>query len=135
MDPATVNVLRAWRARQAGERLAAGPAWADTEGLVFTWPDGRPIMPDYISKAFLRVQAALNALLAEHGEAGLPRLTVHQLRHTHATMLLRDGVPVHIVAKRLGHKDPSVTLNTYADVIPDDDMSAVDVFSKAVWGA
>ena len=50
-------------------------------------------------------------------------------------MLLRDGVPVHIVAKRLGHKYPSVTLNTYADVIPDDDMSAVDVFSKAVCGA
>ena len=37
---------------------------------------------------------------------------------------LRDGVPVHIVAKRLGHKDPSVTLNVYADVIPDDDSSA-----------
>lgn len=44
-------------------------------------------------------------------------------------------VPVHIVAKRLGHKDASVTLNVYADVIPDDDTSAVDVFSKAVWGA
>jgi integrase len=41
-------------------------------------------------------------------------------------------VPVHIVAKRLGHKD--VTLNVYADVIPDDDTSAVDVFSTAVWG-
>jgi integrase len=50
-------------------------------------------------------------------------------------MLLRDRVPVHIVSKRLGHKDPSVTLNVYADVIPDDDTSAVDVFSKAVWGA
>ena len=67
-------------------------------------------------------------------EAPLPRLVVHELRHTHATLLLRAGVPVHIVAKRLGHRDPSVTLNVYADVIPDDDTSAVDVFRKAVWG-
>jgi len=42
---------------------------------------------------------------------------------------------VHIVAKRLGHKDPSVTLNVYADAIPDDDGRAVGVFSRAVWGA
>jgi len=47
---------------------------------------------------------------------------------------LRDRVPVHLVSKRLGHKDPSVTLNVYADVITDDDTSGVDTFSKAVWG-
>jgi integrase len=62
-------------------------------------------------------------------------MSLHSTRHSHATILLRDHVPVHIVAKRLGHKDPSVTLNVYADVIPDDDTSAVDVFSRAVWGA
>jgi integrase len=65
----------------------------------------------------------------------LPELVVHELRHSHLTILLRSGVPVHVVAKRAGHKDPSVTLNVYADVIPDDDTSAVDVFSKAVLGA
>jgi integrase len=42
---------------------------------------------------------------------------------------------VHLVAKRLGHKDASVTLSVYADVIPDDDGGAVDTFAKAVWGA
>lgn len=52
----------------------------------------------------------------------------------------RDGaaagrVRVHLEAKRLRHKDPSVTFNVYADVIPDDETSAVDVFTKAVWGA
>jgi integrase len=40
-----------------------------------------------------------------------------------------------VVAKRLGHKDPSVTLNVYADAIPDDDDRAVATFAKAVWGA
>lgn len=64
----------------------------------------------------------------------MPRLKLHELRHSHATVLLRDGVPVHVVAKRLGHRDPSVTLNVYADAIPDDDGRAVDTFSRAVWG-
>ena len=49
--------------------------------------------------------------------------------------MLRAGTPPHILSKRLGHLGPSVTMNIYADVIPDDDISAVDVFSKAVWGA
>jgi integrase len=125
LDLRTVTALRAWRKAQAEERLAWGPAYENTEDHVFTWENGRPLLPDYVSKLFLRVQAGLE----------LPRLTMHELRHTHATLLLRDRVPVHIVSKRLGHKDPSVTLNVYADVIPDDDVSAVDVFSKAVWGA
>jgi integrase len=63
----------------------------------------------------------------------LPRLTVHEF-HCHPTIVLCAGVPVHIVAKRLGRRDPSVTLNVYADVTPDDDTSAVDVFARAVWG-
>lgn len=125
IDERTVGTLRTWRTRQAQERLQWGQAYADSEGLVFTWEDGRPILPDYASKLFIKIQ----------GELGLPRLTLHGLRHTHATMLLRAGVPVHIVAKRLGHKDPSVTLDVYADVIPQDDGHAVDVFTKAVWGA
>lgn len=135
IDARTVAVLKSWRTQQAAERLAWGPGYEDTEGLVFTWENGRPVLPDYITKAFDRLQAAVNARRAEAEDAPLPRLVVHGLRHSHATVLLRQGVPVHIVAKRLGHKDPSVTLNVYADVIPDDDTSAVDVFTKAVWGA
>jgi hypothetical protein len=48
--------------------------------------------------------------------------------------MLCAGTPPHIVSKRVGDLDPSVTMNIYADVIPDDG-SAVDIFSKAVWGA
>ena len=137
VDAETVAVLRRWKAHQASEKLQWGSAFVDTEGLVFTWEDGRPVMPDFITKKFEKVQQAVNAdrLGPDERLPTLPRLVVHELRHTHATILLRLGVPVHIVAKRLGHKDPSVTLNVYADVIPDDDTSAVDVFRKAVWGA
>jgi integrase len=125
IDPHVVATLRAWRKQQVEDRLAWGAAYDDVEGLVFTWENGRPVLPDFITKVFPKAQGGLE----------LPRLTIHELRHTHATILLRAGVPVHIVSKRLGHKDPSVTLNVYADVIPDDDTSAVDVFSKAVWEA
>lgn len=133
LDPATIAILRSWKASQAREKLAAGPAWVDAENVVFTWPDGRPIMPDYISKSFLKAQTRVNADMET--SSALPRITVHQLRHTHATLLLRSRVPVHIVAKRLGHKDPSVTLDVYADAIPDDDVSAVEVYSSVVWGS
>ncbi len=126
LDGHTVVTLRAWRKTQLGERLAWGAAYQGDEDLLFTWEDGRPVLPDFVTKAFSALTARTE---------GVPRLVLHELRHTHATMLLRDGVPVHVVAKRLGHKDPSVTLNVYADAIPDDDGRAVETFSKAVWGA
>lgn len=125
IDPHTLTVLRVWRKQQAAERLAAGAAYQGAEDLIFTWEDGRPVLPDYVTSRFRRMS----------NDLGLPRLKFHELRHTHATLLLRDGVPVHVVAKRLGHKDPSVTLNVYADAVPDDDDRAVETFARAVWGA
>ncbi len=125
IDPTTLASLRAWRKAQAAERLAWGPAYRDSAGVVFTWEDGRPLTLDWMTKAFVRAQGGLE----------LPRMTLHGTRHTHATLLLREGVPVHIVAKRLGHRDPSVTLNVYADAIPDDDDRAVETFARALYGA
>jgi integrase len=125
IDPTTTAALKEWRRKQAEERLAWGAAYQDVDGLVFTWEDGTPVPPDYLTKEFVKVQSSL----------GLPRMSLHGTRHSHATTLLREGVPVHIVSKRLGHKDPSVTLNVYADAIPEDDDRAVAVFSRAVWGA
>lgn len=125
LDSHTSGRLRAWRKVQMAERLAWGTAYRGDEDLVFTWEDGRPVLPDFATRTFGLLTAA----------AEVPRLKLHELRHTHATLLLRDGVPVHVVAKRLGHKDPSVTLNVYADAIPDDDGRAVEVFTRAVYGA
>jgi len=125
IDRATVASLRELRKQQMRDRMAWGPAWENDEDLVFVWESGAPLLPDYVSKEFFRAQGTLE----------LPRLKLHELRHTHATILLRAGVPVHIVAKRLGHKDPSITLNVYADAIPDDDGRAVEVFAQRVYGA
>lgn len=126
IDPTTVAALKEWRKKHAAERLECGPAYQDVEGLVFTWGDGTRVLPDYFTKAFLKAQANTGL--------DLPRLVLHGTRHSHATTLVREGVPGHIVSKRLGHKDPSVTLNVYADAIPKDDDRAVEVFRRAAWG-
>jgi integrase len=50
--------------------------------------------------------------------AGEPRIRLHDLRHTHATLLLLDGVPLTLVSKRLGHAKVSITLHTYCHILP-----------------
>jgi len=54
------------------------------------------------------------------------------LRHLHATTLLLSGVPVHVVAARLGHTDPAITLHVYAHVIRSAETAAADIFAQAV---
>jgi integrase len=107
LDPATVEALRGHRIAQAQERLLMGPAYRD-EDLVFAWPDGRPIHPDLFSQWFdRRLQAA-----------GLPRIRLHDLRHTHATLALAAGIHPKVVSERLGHSTISITLDTYSHVSP-----------------
>ena len=54
------------------------------------------------------------------------------MRHVHATTLLLAGVPAHVVATRLGHSDPSITLRVYAQVISDQLTEAADIFARTV---
>lgn len=60
----------------------------------------------------------------------LPYITFHDLRHTHATLLLQEGVDVKTISKRLGHANITTTLNTYAHVVDELDTAASDVFEK-----
>ena len=62
----------------------------------------------------------------------LPHARLHDLRHIHATTLLLSGVPVHVVAARLGHADPAITLRVYAHVIRTAEPAAADIFAQAV---
>ena len=110
LDPETLAALKTHRARQSAERLAAGPAWEDS-GLVFTWEDGRPIHPRQLGRW-------LDSLIKA---AGLPRITPHGLRHSYITMLLRKGVAVHKVSRRVGHSRASVTFDVYGHLLPGDD--------------
>ncbi len=91
----------------------------DAKGLVFAGPDGGPIHPEYATRAFDR-------LVAKHG---LPRIRFHDLRHTHATLPLKAGVPANVVAERLGHSTPGFTMANPQHVIPGLRQDAADTFA------
>ena len=91
IDAETVAELKGLRARQAKDRLAVGAGWRD-HGLVFTRPDGTPLDPGRFSERFIR-------MVERHPD--LPRLRLHDLRHTDASILLKARVPITVVSKRL----------------------------------
>lgn len=123
LDSGTVASLRAHRKRQMEERLRAGPAWADS-GLVFTDEVGNPLHPDGVTRAFA----------ARAGEAGLPRIRLHDLRHGWATLALKAGVHAKVVSEVLGHSSISLTLDTYSHVLPGMQESAVETVAGLIRG-
>jgi integrase len=123
LDPRTVAALRAWRAAQAAERLAWGGAWTDT-GLVFTSEDGAAIDPQRLSVWFDRQVKA----------ARLPRIRLHDLRHTHASLALAAGVPTKVVSERLGHATSAFTADTYQHVTPALEEQAAATVARLVLG-
>lgn len=107
LDAGTLRVLRAWRKRQLEERLAWGPAWTDS-GRVFTRENGTDLNPERVSERFDRLMKT----------SGVPRLTIHGLRHTHATLALQANVHPKVVQERLGHSSVAFTLDRYSHAIP-----------------
>lgn len=134
IDDATVAVLRQHKADQAAEQLRAGDSWRGTkDGYVFTTGWGEPIYPDTVTSLMTKLIRAHNR--PEHSPRPthqLPHARLHDLRHLHATTLLLSGVPVHVVAARLGHADPAITLRVYAHVIRAAEAAAADIFAQAV---
>ncbi len=121
LDAATVSVLRAQRTHQLEERLRAGPNWVDT-GLVFTMPNGRGWHPDVMTRAFARLVK----------RSGLPRIRLHDLRHTHATHLLAAGTNVRVTSERLGHASVAFTLDVYGHVLPGQQADAAAAVAALV---
>jgi len=130
IDTETVAVLREHRRQQDIERQSAGTAWNDSGGLVFTSRWGEPLYPDTMTALMSKLIAAHNSS-ADAGHV-LPHARLHDLRHLHATTLLIAGIPVHVVAARLGHADPAVTLRVYSHVLREHAVSVGDVFAQAV---
>ena len=130
IDDETVAVLRQRKADQAAEQLKAGDSWHGTkDGYVFTTGWGEPIYPDTVTSLMAKL------IRANQPTPQLPHARLHDLRHLHATTLLLSGVPVHVVAARLGHADPAITLRVYAHVIRSAEAAAADIFAQAVKAA
>lgn len=124
LDPPTVAVLRAHRRRTLQERLLVGPDFEDL-GLVFHQPDGSWLRPDAVSEVFLR----------RVRRYGLPRLTLHGLRHTWATLALEQGIHPRVVQERLGHSTIAITLGIYSHVSPTLHDEAADLIARMVLDA
>lgn len=126
MPSELVAQLRARRTAQLQERLAAGTAWRGGAlgDLVWTQLDGGPI--DH--------RADWQAWRELCDRAGVPRLRVHDARHTAATLLLVQGVPARVVMGVLGHSTIQLTLDTYSHVVPELAEQAAQAMSTALWG-
>jgi integrase len=134
IDSETAAVLREHQHSQAAERQAAGSAWAGNDGLAFTSKWGEPLYPDTVTALMTKLIRAYNKSVPADAEL-LPHARLHDLRHLHATTLLLAGVPVHVVAARLGHADPAVTLRVYSHVLREHALGIGDVFAQAVKAA
>ena len=107
IDPGAVEILKTQAARQLDEQREWDDAWVDS-GLVFTAENGAALDPESVSRYWR--QAVKKAML--------PRIRMHDLRHTHATLALQAGVHPKVVSERLGRATVSITLDTYSHAIP-----------------
>jgi integrase len=111
-----VQVLRDWWKVRTEERGGVEPTPDD---LVFVKADGTSPHPDIFSQLFDRTVAKIDVL----------KISLHDLRHTHATLLLKSAVPVKVVSERLGHANVAFTMNVYQHVLPGMQAAAAETFS------
>ncbi len=121
LSPTVCILLHQLKDRQIGERLLLGLKLQDDD-LVFSKPDGRPLDPSTITHTFKRIIK----------KAGLPSLRLHDLRHTHASLMLKQHVHPKIVSERLGHSSIGITLDTYSHVMPGLQEAAALQFEKSL---
>ncbi len=103
-------------------RLALGLGKPNDKTLLFGQPDGAPMRPNQLSWLWRSACKSLK----------LPRVSFHALRHTHASALIAAGVDVVSVSRRLGHANPTVTLNTYGHLFAKDDSASAGAIEAAL---
>ena len=121
LSPSNVAVLKEHQAAQIEQRRAVGMTLQDDD-LVFSQPDGKPLLPDSITVAWRNLAR----------RSGLKGIRLHDARHTHASLLLKQGVHPKIVQERLGHASIAITLDTYSHVAPGLQQQAANGFDDIV---
>jgi Site-specific recombinase XerC len=122
LDPGTIEVLKAQAARQLDAQSEWDEAWIES-GLVFTAENGAALDPESVSRYFR--QAVKKTMV--------PKIRLHDLRHTHATLALQAGVRPKVVSERLGHATVSITLDTYSHAIPAVQEEAATLIAQLVF--
>jgi integrase len=124
LDPTLVAMLREHRRIQEEEKALRGGAWKNMRNLVFVTETGAPIHGTELVQHFKRVLK----------KAGLPKVRFHDLRHTAATLMLADNVPLVTVSKILGHSSPAITATFYAHALDTSKASAIANLSQRLGG-
>ena len=121
LTPVSQLVLKSHREKQEAIRCDLGTVLLESD-LVFSNPrTGLPLKPDTITRAFLRIARSV----------GLHGVRFHDLRHTHATLMLKANVHPKIVSERLGHATVGITLDIYSHVTPGLQEAAARKFDEA----
>jgi len=123
LSPSLVVLLWDHKIRQEQQKKLLGIPSSPTD-LVFSHPDGRPLRPNSVSRAFKNIVRSLS----------LQDIPLHSLRHAHATIMLQQGVHPKIVQERLGHSSISTTLDIYSHVVPGLQQAAAQRFDDALPG-
>jgi len=121
LSPSTVAVLREEYNAQAELKKALGMEISDDD-LIFCHIDGSPLLPDTISHVWIRLAK----------RCGLDGVRLHDCRHTHASLLLKQNIHPKVVSERLGHASVQITLDTYSHVTPGLQQAAANRFDDIV---
>jgi integrase len=116
-----IEELKRYRIHQQKMKLRLGNAYQDN-GYIISKENDEPINPNYIFNHFKKLLQ----------KANVPPIRFHDLRHTHATIMLKLGEHPKIVSERLGHSSIQMTLNTYSHVTLDMQKEASDRFEQAI---
>jgi integrase len=121
LSPSAILALKEHHEKQKLEKTMQGISLSDDD-LVFSHPDGNPLRPNTVSRAWTILAA----------RAGLRVIRLHDARHSHASLMLKQGTHPKIVQERLGHSTISVTLDTYSHVAPGLQEAAANRFDEAI---
>ena len=121
LSPDAIHVLREHCERQEAIRADIGKPLTDND-LVFSHPDGKPLRPNTVSRAWTMLAA----------KAGVKVIRFHDARHTHASLMLKAGIHPKVVQERLGHASIQITLDTYSHVARGLQEAAAAQFDKLV---
>lgn len=119
LDHRTVDVLREWKRQRSEEDLT--PLMQATAVPTCS--------PNSTAHRRIRICCRTRSRSSSPG-SGRPRIRLHDLRHTHATLLLKAGVPIKVVSERLGHSTPGFTMATYQHVLPGMQAEAARTFAS-----
>lgn len=121
LSPSTALLLQEHKDKQAATRASLGIPLKD-DGLVFSDLEGKPLLPDTVSHIWAKLVKRI----------GLEGIRLHDARHTHASLMLKQGVHPKVVQERLGHATISTTLDLYSHVTPGLQQAAAEGFDKMV---